>query len=296
MGDWLLAVTAPRRRAQPLLSLPKPGHLRFDPQSRWRFGGAGAALTGGEGAPKMRRMSSRPQLSIVIPAYNEERRLGPTLERVGAWLDEQGRDAEILVVDDGSADGTSDLVRARAQEDPRVRLLGERVNRGKGYSVGEGVAAARGERILFSDADLSTPIEELPKLEAALEREGAQVAIGSRAKPGASLERRQPFYREGMGRAFNLLVQVLVFPGIRDTQCGFKLFTAEAARTLFAHRRIDGFAFDVELLYVARRLGYRIAEVPVRWVNDEASRVDPVRDSLRMFRDILRVRALHRDL
>lgn len=241
-------------------------------------------------------MSARPQLSIVIPAYNEEGRLEPTLDRVGAWLDEVGRDAEVLVVDDGSTDGTSDLVRARAQSDPRVRLVGGSVNRGKGFSVGHGVEQARGEKILFSDADLSTPIEELVKLEEALERAGAQVAIGSRAKAGATLERRQPWYREGMGRAFNLLVQVLVFPGIRDTQCGFKLFTEEAARALFAHRRIDGFAFDVELLYIARRLEIPIVEVPVRWANDEASRVDPVRDSLKMFRDILRVRALHRDL
>ncbi len=244
----------------------------------------------------MRRMSPRPELSIVIPAYNEEQRLGPTLDRVGEWLDQQGRDAEVLVVDDGSSDGTSDLVQARAQADPRVRLVGGPVNRGKGFSVGHGVEQARGEKILFSDADLSTPIEELTKLEAALERQGAGVAIGSRAKAGASLERRQPFYREGMGRIFNLLVQVLVFPGIRDTQCGFKLFTEEAARALFAHRRIDGFAFDVELLYIARRLGISVVEVPVRWVNDEASRVDPIRDSLKMFRDILRVRGLHRDL
>ena len=235
---------------------------------------------------------TRPDLSIVIPAFNEARRLGPSLDAILAWLDAESLSAEVICVDDGSTDGTCDLVRAYAGRDGRVRLVENGSNRGKGYTVGHGVEAAQGGLILFSDADLSTPIEEFRKLEAALS--AADIAIGSRALRDSHIEKHQPFYREHMGRIFNLLVQALVFPGIRDTQCGFKLFRREAAQQAFSRRRIDGFAFDVEVLYVARRLGLRIAEVPVRWINDEASRVSAVRDSLRMFRDISRIRWLHR--
>lgn len=241
-------------------------------------------------------MSDRPALSVVIPAYNEESRLPRTLDRVLAWLDDEKLAAEVLVVDDGSKDGTTALVTRRAASEPRIKLVSNGRNRGKGYSVGNGVAAARGAYVLFSDADLSTPIEEYHKLRVALDAKGADVAIGSRARAGSDLRERQPFYREGMGRAFNLLVQALVFPGIRDTQCGFKLFRADVARDLFGRRQIDGFAFDVEILYLARRLGLQIAEVPIVWVNDRASRVDPIKHSLQMFRDILRVRWLHRRL
>lgn len=239
-------------------------------------------------------MPDGPYLSIVIPAFNEEDRLGATLVRVLEWLDEWGGTAEVLVVDDGSSDGTADLVRAKGEADPRVRLLEYGSNRGKGYAVGLGVSEAVGEQILFSDADLSTPIEEYTRLAAALE--SAEIAIGSRALPDSRLDKRQPLYRELMGRSFNLLVQALVFPGIRDTQCGFKLFRSEAARETFSRRVIDGFAFDVEILFIARKLGYEVAEIPVIWINDEASRVDPIRHSIQMFRDILGIRRLHRDL
>jgi len=231
-------------------------------------------------------------LSIVIPAYNEAERIGATLERIGAWLDEQGRAAEIVVVDDGSQDATCDVVREHAARDARLRLAENGSNRGKGYSVAHGVREARGEWVLFSDADLSTPIEELLKLETALG--DAPIAIGSRALPDSDLKKRQPFYREMMGRTFNLLVQTLVFPGIQDTQCGIKLFRADVAKQLFEIRTLDGFAFDVEVLFLARREGYSVQEIPVVWINDEASRVDPIRHSLRMFGDIMRIRGRHK--
>ncbi len=240
-------------------------------------------------------MSSGPHLSIVVPAYEEALRLGPTLDRLGAWMAEQPFEVELLVVDDGSEDATIEVARERVASQPGLRPLRYDQNRGKGYAVGHGVAHAKGERVLFSDADLSTPIEEYGRLAARLD-EGYDVAIGSRALADSRLEKRQPLYRELMGRTFNLLVQATVFPGIRDTQCGFKLFTAEAARDCFSLRRIDGFAFDVEVLFVARRLGLRVAEVPVVWINDEASRVDPIRHSLRMMRDIARIRLMHREL
>jgi len=171
-------------------------------------------------------------------------------------------------------------------------LLENGENRGKGYSVAHGVREASGQWILFSDADLSTPVEELLKLEAG--RGEAPIAIGSRALPDSDLKKRQPFYREMMGRSFNLLVQTLVFPGIKDTQCGFKLFRGDVAKELFERRTIDGFAFDVEVLFLARKQGHRVSEIPVVWINDEASRVDPIRHSLKMFADIVKVRGRHR--
>lgn len=239
-------------------------------------------------------MPDAPELTIVIPAFNEEDRLGPTLDTILSWLDARSLEAEILVVDDGSSDGTRELVTTRAAAEPRVRLVANGSNRGKGYSVGHGVQEASGRLILVSDADLSTPIVEYDKL--AAELGDHDVAIGSRALAESNLEKRQPIYREMMGRTFNLIVQALVFPGIKDTQCGFKLFRGPAAKDVFARRKIDGFAFDVEVLFIARRLGMTVAEVPVTWINDEASRVDPIKHSLQMFRDILRVRGLHRDL
>jgi dolichyl-phosphate beta-glucosyltransferase len=237
---------------------------------------------------------SAPSLTIIIPAYNEEDRLGPTFELLRAWMDAADREVQVLVVDDGSSDGTAALVASVAEQDARISLISNGENRGKGYSVGNGVSQANGELILFSDADLSTPLGEFERLESAIA--GHAIAIGSRALPDSRLEKRQPLYREMMGRTFNLFVQAMVFPGIRDTQCGFKLFRREAALATFNRRKIDGFAFDVEILFVARRLGYEVAEVPVLWINDEASRVDPIRHSAQMFRDILRIRRLHKDL
>ena len=230
---------------------------------------------------------SAPTLSVVIPAYNEALRLPATLARVRHHLAARGVTHEILVVDDGSTDATADVARAAGDA---VRLLRHEPNRGKGYAVRRGMLAASGGRRLMTDADLSTPIEELARLEAELDR-GFDVAIGSRAVAGARIEVRQPAYREAMGRLFNRLVRVLLLPGLLDTQCGFKLFSAEAAEASFGSCRLDGFSFDVEALYLARRRGLRVAEVPIVWRNDAATRVGLGGGSA-AFVDLLRIRLL----
>ena len=218
---------------------------------------------------------------MVIPAFNEGRRLPPTLEKIQRYL--QGRPHEILVVDDGSRDDT--VARAEAAG---ATVLSNEANRGKGYSVRRGMLQARGARRLMTDADLSTPIEELARLMAKMD-EGYDVVIASRALPESNVEVRQPWYRENSGRLFNFCVRLLALPGLQDTQCGFKLFRAEAAEKAFAPSRLDGFSFDVEALYLARKRGYRIAELPVTWRNDAASRVG-LGGGSRAFPDLLRIR------
>ena len=233
-------------------------------------------------------------LSIVIPAYNEAQRLPQTLAHVDGFLKEQKFSAEVIVVDDGSRDNTLGAVRAfHFQTAVKLRLLANFRNRGKGASVRRGMAAARGEFILFTDADLSTPITELNGLFAAMEK-GADVAMGSRAVAGAHVLTPQPWYREFMGRTFNRFVQGLVLPGLHDTQCGFKLFRRAAARRLFKYLTTPRFGFDVEVLYLARRAKFNIAEVPVEWRNALGSTVSPLKDSLTMFADLFRIRWLHR--
>jgi dolichyl-phosphate beta-glucosyltransferase len=227
-----------------------------------------------------------PLLSVVIPAYNEEQRLPRGLAGLRAFLDARGGAYEILVADDGSRDGT--VAAARAAGGPGVRVLTGERNRGKGHAVRRGMLAAAGERRLMTDADLSTPIEELVRLEAALAA-GADVAIGSRAISGARVEVRQGLFRESAGRAFNRIVRLLLLPGIQDTQCGFKLWSARAALLAFTPLRLEGFSFDVEALYVARRAGLRIAEVPVVWRNDAATRVSGW-SGARAFLDLVRIR------
>lgn len=228
-----------------------------------------------------------PFLSVVVPAFNEEPRLGETLAVCREFFSSWGRPAEVIVVDDGSEDDTARI----AAEAPGVRLLKNQVNRGKGHSVRKGMLAAQGEWILFMDADSSTPIEDIEKLLAFSSTH--DVIIGSRAMPDSNVEVRQNILRETMGKIFNVMVQVLVFPGIRDTQCGFKLFSRAAARAIFELARSDGFAFDVEALLLARRLAFKVREVPVTWRNSPASRVHPIRDSARMFWDILKIRKMH---
>ncbi|MEO8360856.1 MAG: dolichyl-phosphate beta-glucosyltransferase [Vicinamibacteria bacterium] len=214
-------------------------------------------------------MTGTPSLSVVIPAYNEEKRLPATLATLLPYLRGRGESFEVVVVNDGSKDATSAVA---SQAGPEVRVLENPGNRGKGYSVRNGMLNARGAWRLMTDADLSTPIEDLETLKAAL-TDGAQVAIASRAVSGANLEKRQSMARESSGRFFNLIVQWLHLPGIQDTQCGFKLFSAAAAEAAFRDARLDGFAFDVEALVLARRAGFKIKEVPVTWRNDEQSRV-----------------------
>lgn len=229
-------------------------------------------------------------LSIVIPAYNESLRLGPTLRRVVDYARQKGVAYEVLVVDDGSADDTSEV--ARTFEPEGVRVLRQEVNRGKGAVIKVGVLASRGRRVLLVDADLSTPIEDLERLEPRLA--DAQVVLGSRAVADSDILLHQPFYREMMGRVFNLIVQLSGVRGLRDTQCGFKLLDGDVARQLFTELQTERFAYDVELVWLARRRGYKVVEVGVRWADSPASKVNPLTDSARMFWDVLALRWRHR--
>jgi dolichyl-phosphate beta-glucosyltransferase len=233
-------------------------------------------------------------LSLVIPAYNEAERLPPSLDRIREHLDAGGEDYEVIVVDDGSRDGTAATVERIAAGWGQLRLLRLESNQGKGAATRAGMLRARGEHRAFSDADLSTPIEELPRLRARLQ-DGCHVAIASRAA-GARIEVHQARRRELMGKTYNVLLRLLVLPGIHDSQCGFKVFTATAAQACFEPLRTLRFGFDAEVLLRARRRGWRIAEVPVRWRHVEASRVDPVRDAARMLLDLVLLRLRRRRL
>ena len=233
------------------------------------------------------------RLSVVIPAYNEAIRLPPTLERVCSYLQERFPEDggfEVIVVDDGSRDATAAV--AEAWEHPAVRVLKMGENRGKGAALRCGVLASSGERVLLCDADLSTPIEDLESLERHADR--AEVVLGSRSTTGSNVTRRQPIYREMMGKTFNLLIRTLGMTALRDTQCGFKLLQGKAARELFEELTVERFAFDVELVLLAGDRGLGIAEVGVRWENSPSSRVDPFTDSLGMFWDVLRLRLRRR--
>jgi Glycosyltransferases involved in cell wall biogenesis len=230
-----------------------------------------------------------PRLSVVIPAYNEEQRLPGTIGQIERYLEGRGVDYELILVDDGSADGTRQVMDEAAARNPRVHLEVLPSNRGKGRALAAGVLVARGDEVLVTDADLSTPIEELEKLEVAL-KAGAGVAIASRSVKGSRIEVPQPIYRVLMGKAFNLIVQIALLPGIWDTQCGFKLFRADVAQPVFASLTTDGFGYDPEVLYLAKRRGVRIAEVPVVWRNSAPTKVMAIRSSLDMFKHVVRVR------
>jgi glycosyltransferase involved in cell wall biosynthesis len=224
-------------------------------------------------------VSSR-ALSIVVPAFNEEKRLGPSLDRILAFCP----DAQIIVVDDGSRDRTEQVARDRG-----VRVERHAENRGKGFSLRVGMLAASGNRILMTDADLSTPIEELPHLEAQLDR-GVDLAIGSRKMPGARLLRRQSLLRETLGKGFTFLSQLALGVRVRDFTCGFKLFTRDSARHLFSKLTVDRWGYDSELLFLAGRRGYRIVEVPVTWTNDLETRVRLGADVVQSLADLARIR------
>jgi dolichyl-phosphate beta-glucosyltransferase len=228
-------------------------------------------------------------LSVVVPCYNEEQRLPTTIEKIEAFLDGRGDRYELILVDDGSADGTRSVMDEAAARHPAVRIQALPANRGKGRALAEGVKVSRGTNVLVTDADLSTPIDELPKLEAQLAA-GAGVAIASRAIKGSRVELSQPAYRVLMGKAFNLIVQAVLLPGIWDTQCGFKLFRGDIARDVFTGMTTDGFGYDPEVLYLAKKKGVRIAEVPVVWRNSAPTKVMAVRSSLDMFRHVVSVR------
>ncbi|MFI5395712.1 MAG: dolichyl-phosphate beta-glucosyltransferase [Candidatus Binatia bacterium] len=228
------------------------------------------------------------KLSIVIPVFNEAARILPSLECIFAYMDQHHPDYEVLVVDDGSTDGTATLVQEQFAHRSQLRILSYAGNRGKGYAVRFGAVRAAGDIVLMTDADLSTPIEELEKMLPLL-TQGYDLVVGSRALAQSEIRRRQPFYRESGGKVFNLLVRLMVVPNVHDTQCGFKLFRREPLLPVLNRQQIDGFAFDVEMIALAQGLGLTVAEVPVVWVNSPTSRVR-MRAALRAFADLALIR------
>lgn len=230
-----------------------------------------------------------PTYSIVIPAYNESARIGATLGKVLAYVHAQGWHAEVIVVNDGSRDDTAQIVQEFAQKDAALRLIENPGNRGKGYSVRNGMLHSQGSIVLFSDADLSSPIEEAPKLFRALE-EGADVAIGSRWLRAETQTRRQPLHRQLFGRVFNLALRVTLGLQFADTQCGFKAFKQAAVKAIFPLQKIERWGFDPEILFLARKLGFKTKEVPVAWGHSGGTRINPVIDGSRMVLEMLRVR------
>jgi len=238
---------------------------------------------------KENKMTEPPGLSVVIPAYNEERRLPPYLSGIVAYLEAQPFSSEIIIVDDGSRDGTAEMVERFAAENPRIRLIRFEQNKGKGYAVKTGMLKACGTLRLFTDADGATPITEMAQLKKAIEA-GADAAVGSRALRDDSHTVKTRFHRKLMGTVFNFIVRTLTVKGINDTQCGFKLFTAEAANAAFPLQRIHDFGFDVEVLYICQKKGFRIVEAPVNWTDIPGTKVRLIRDSLRMFKDLVKIR------
>jgi glycosyltransferase involved in cell wall biosynthesis len=229
-------------------------------------------------------------LSIIVPAFNEEHRLPPTLARLHAFLAAQPMRYEIVVVDDGSRDATCAVVEAAMASIPNLRLVRQTPNRGKGAAVRLGMLAAHGQIRVMSDADGSMSPDQLPRLLAPILACRAEIAIGSRYAEGARSDIKQPWYRVVWSRLANKAIQRSLVPGVRDTQCGFKAFTAEVARDLFARGRIDGWAFDLEILALARRAGYEIAEVGVEWTDDRRSRVNPLKDMWKVVREAMTIR------
>ncbi len=245
-------------------------------------------------------------LSLIIPAYKEASRIEASLDKIFLYLANAPYDSEVIVVDDGSPDNSVEVVRAAfakplhpvgSGRNPSIqtRLIELGTNAGKGAAVQAGMLEAKGAIRIFTDADLSTPIHEIEKVIQAIEKEHYDVVVGSRALEGRTLVKvHQPIYREMMGRFFNMLVQIFVLRGIRDTQCGFKGFRGEAAEKLFTAQKVMGFSFDVEILYLAKKAGYKVKEVAVEWYNDERTTVGALSDSAQMFLELLRIRKLHR--
>lgn len=225
----------------------------------------------------------------MIPAYNEGARIGATLDRVLAYVHEQGWDAEVIVVNDGSRDKTAEIVQSFAAKDPTLRLIDNPGNHGKGFSVRAGMLDARGRIVLFSDADLSSPIEESLKLFAALES-GADIAIGSRWLRAELQTQRQPLHRQLFGRIFNILLRTTLGLQYADTQCGFKAFKRAAAQAIFPWQKIERWGFDPEILFLARKFGFKVQEIPVAWGHSGGARINPLIDGARMFQEMLRIR------
>lgn len=235
-------------------------------------------------------MAGTPDLSIIVPAYNEASRIEPTIRDIVGYCRSGRRVFELLLIDDGSSDETSSIGRRLSEEFPELRLIRLAANQGKGFAVRTGVLNATGRAVLFADADGSTPISEIERLESALNA-GADVAVGSREGGGEAVRVKAKLHRRLIGRTFHFLVESLANPGIKDTQCGFKLFRSEVSHDLFSRMRMNGFSFDVEVLVMARRRGYRVAEVPVNWTHQPGSKVRLTVDSLQMAADLFRIRA-----
>lgn len=234
-----------------------------------------------------------PYLAVIVPAFNEESRLRTSLEHIVSYLRGRGLTFEVIVVDDGSTDRTFDVALScsfQCGESECLRVLRNRENRGKGYSVRRGMLEATAEFGLLTDADLSTPIEDLARLESKLANGTADLAFGSRDLPDSDIRRRQPWYRENAGKTFNRVVRLLTSLSYRDTQCGFKLFRLDACREIFRKQSIEQFAFDVEVLFIARKWGLRSVEVPVSWSHAEGSKVHLGRDAFRTALDLLTIR------
>ncbi|MFC1480180.1 dolichyl-phosphate beta-glucosyltransferase [Candidatus Omnitrophota bacterium] len=233
-------------------------------------------------------------LSVIIPAYNEEKRIAQTLDRVHDCMKGKEYGYEVIVVDDGSADDTLlKVADSCLVADNKLRVISNGENRGKGFSIKRGVLESKGDYVLFSDADMSTPIEEVDKLFDEI-RQGYDIAIGSRSISGSEIKVRQPWYREKMGRVFNGFVRIFLLRGFNDTQCGFKLFKGEAIRSIARDLKIDGFCFDVEILYLAKKKGYKVKETGVAWDNCLDSRVKVIGSSANMFLDLFKIKKIHR--
>jgi len=237
-----------------------------------------------------------PYLSIIVPAYNESPRILPTLEQIDEFIKKQSYEVEVIVVDDCSTDNTYDSVFRFIVDKPQFKLIKNRFNMGKGKSVKKGMMVSSGQYRVFSDADLSTPLDEIHKFLAFLEPQGEKpgeydLVIGSRRVKGAHIGKRQPLFREGSGRVFSILVRLFVLRGFLDTQCGFKMFKSEVAKKIFRYQSIPGFGFDVEILFIAqKKFGYKIKEAPVTWTDSPATQVRLLRDSTRMFLDLFKIR------
>jgi dolichyl-phosphate beta-glucosyltransferase len=241
------------------------------------------------GAWQPKTLMPYPMYSIVIPAYNEAQRIPATLEAVISWIRAKRWYAEVVVVNDGSRDQTAEVVRAFAERAPEVRLVENPGNRGKGYSVRHGMLEALGEVVMFTDADLSAPMEEAQGLIDAI-AEGADIAIGSRWLESTRQTQRQPLYRQFFGRCFNLVTRAVMRLPFADTQCGFKAFTRPAAQTVFQLQTIEGWGFDPEILFIALKRGLRVKEVPVSWAHDERTQISYLEDGARMLQDLAHVR------
>lgn len=234
-------------------------------------------------------MKADPEISLVIPAHNEEMRLSSTLCKVWNYLEANDYNFEIIVIDDGSHDRTPDIVREYAAKSRKIHLLRHDIRVGKGFSVKKGMLVSRGEYVIFSDADLSTPIDEIERMLFYL-KNGHDVVFGSRALSDSRVIIRETWYRDKMGKVFGFLVRNIALPGVKDSQCGFKGFKRKVARDVFGRQTINGFAFDVEVLFIARRLGFRVKEIPVNWMDSPRSKVNPIVDSFKMLVELARIR------